>query len=174
MLYILNQAVLMKKLRRVRKALNKGFDRALIVSVIFLIYMGLTAAPTLADSDKIRTSDGVTCEQTTDTGKRVYAETYGSQGKNKNDYTQSNNNYRHYDNDVGARVGVELRFGGADRIDCNILYRYELERQKRDKILAEAEHDIRILEIQVKKKRMLDQLSSGNTGMTLTIEPLGK
>ena len=131
--------------------------------------------PVLADSDKLRTSDGVTCEQATDTGKRVYAEGYGSQGNGEDNYYNNGyNNYgQNYDDELGVKVGVEIRFGGAERIDCTVLYRYEIRKQKRDGVIADAEHEIKLLELQVKKRRMINELNSGSqSGMTLTNESL--
>ncbi|MCL9776770.1 hypothetical protein [Vibrio methylphosphonaticus] len=116
-------------------------------------------------TDRIRTSGGASCEQAVSTGKTFQVGTYGSSGVD--DQYNDGSGYDPYHNyynedDKGVYAAVTIQFGGEDRIDCTKLYRYEMLQRKREEELAQAEHELKLLQIAAEKHRLL-QMKQTNT-----------
>lgn len=91
-------------------------------------------------NDRFRMSDGTSCEQSVDTGKSFIAGVYGQEGQDDYDY-----DYGYSDSDqdeVGVYMGVQITFGGEERIDCKRLYNIALQEKEIMLQAAKAEHDI--------------------------------
>ncbi|MFA0438876.1 hypothetical protein BCU70_11980 [Vibrio sp. 10N.286.49.C2] len=110
-------------------------------------------------TDRIRTTGGATCEQAVSTGKTFQVGTYGSSGAD--DQYNDGSGYDPYHNyynedDRGVYAAVTIQFGGEDRIDCTKLYQYEMLQRKREEQLAQAEHELKLLQIEAEKHRLLN------------------
>ncbi|MDG2790874.1 hypothetical protein P7M42_07020 [Vibrio parahaemolyticus] len=91
-------------------------------------------------TDRFRMSDGTSCEQSVDTGKSFYAGIYGEQGNDDRNY---DNGYADADSDeAGVYMGVQITFGGAERIDCKRLYDIALQEKELQLAQAKAEHEL--------------------------------
>lgn len=109
------------------------------------LVLGLFATPAFAQSagfylptgvtsygqDEFRAADGTTCRSTMDGTKRIEVGAYGS-GNRSNDNSYSLPGY--YGQGNGNNAGVYGRFtmsldAAPDRMNCNILYKLELERR---------------------------------------------
>lgn len=91
-------------------------------------------------TDRFRMSDGTSCEQSVDTGKSFIAGMYGEQGQDDRDY-----DYGYSDgstDEAGVFVGVQISFGGEERIDCKRLYNIALQEKEIMLQSAKAEHEM--------------------------------
>ncbi|MFA0088003.1 hypothetical protein ACE1OE_17035 [Vibrio sp. E150_011] len=119
-------------------------------------------------TDRIRTTGGATCEQAVSTGKTFQVGTYGSSGVD--DQYNDGSGYDPYHNyynedDRGVYAAVTIQFGGEDRIDCTKLYQYEMLQRKREEQLAQAEHELKLLQIEAEKHRLL-KMKQTNTSFS--------
>ncbi len=113
-------------------------------------------------TDRIRMSDGSSCEQAVSTGKTFQVGSYGAMGNEDSDNYY--NNYYHQDQDeAGIYAAVTIQFGGEDRVDCTRLYEFELRQRNRDEELAEAEHELKLLQIEAEKYRLLKMKQANTT-----------
>lgn len=113
-------------------------------------------------TDRIRTMDGSTCEQAVSTGKTFQVGTYGAMGNEDSD-NYYNNYYHQNQDEAGIYAAVTVQFGGEDRVDCTRLYEYELRQRNRDEELANAEHELKLLQIEAEKYRLLKTKQQGTT-----------
>ncbi|WP_261818146.1 hypothetical protein [Vibrio gallicus] len=113
-------------------------------------------------TDRVRLSDGSSCEQAVSTGKTFQVGTYGATGNEDSDNYY--NNYYHQDQDeAGIYAAVTIQFGGEDRVDCTRLYEYELRQRNREEELARAEHELKLLQIEAEKYRLLKMKQTNTT-----------
>lgn len=130
--------------------------RALLTAFFFCLVAGpafaqsgsgfyLPVAPTSYGQDEFRAADGTTCRSSMDGTKRVEVGAFGSGGK------ADDNNYAlpgyTYAGNQGRTAGVYGRFSmsldaSPDRMNCNTLYKLELER--------------RALELELMKRSLVD------------------
>ncbi|MEZ9070993.1 hypothetical protein AB4086_06085 [Vibrio splendidus] len=113
-------------------------------------------------TDRIRTSEGASCEQAISTGKTVQFGTYGSTGNEDSDSYYNSYYYQNQD-EAGVYAAVTLQFGGEDRVDCRRLYEFELRERERIEELAQAEHELKLLQIEAEKYRLLKMKQSNTT-----------
>lgn len=105
-------------------------------------------------TDRVRTAAGATCEQAISTGKTFQFGTYGAQGNEDSDNYYNNYYYQNQD-EAGVYAAVTFQFGGNDRVDCTRLYEFELRDRARQEELAQAEHELKLLQIEAEKYRLL-------------------
>ncbi|ENC6722704.1 hypothetical protein [Vibrio harveyi] len=121
---------------------------ALITSASHAAYIPSFQSP--SGTDRFRTSQGATCEQAVATGKSFQLGLYGSNEDFKDDYT-----WRNYKgNDVGVYAGLQFQIGGHERVNCTHMYNLEMREMERQDKLAEAEHELRLMQIQAEKTRL--------------------
>ncbi|WP_048613082.1 hypothetical protein [Vibrio coralliirubri] len=113
-------------------------------------------------TDRVRTSEGASCEQAISTGKTVQFGTYGSTGNEDSDSYYNNYYYQNQD-EAGVYAAVTFQFGGEDRVDCRRLYEFELRERERLEELAQAEHELKLLQIEAEKYRLLKMKQSNTT-----------
>lgn len=113
-------------------------------------------------TDRIRTSDGSSCEQAVSTGKTFQVGTYGAMGNEDSD-NYYNNYYEQNQDEAGIYAAVTIQFGGEDRVDCTKLYEFELRQRNRDEQLAQAEHELKLLQIEAEKYRLLKMKQESTT-----------
>lgn len=117
--------------------------RALLIAFFFCLSAGsafaqsgsgfyLPVAPTSYGQDEFRAADGTTCRSSMDGTKRVEVGAFGSGGK-ADDSAYSLPGYAY--GNQGRNAGVYGRFSmsldaSPDRMNCNTLYRLELERRQ--------------------------------------------
>ena len=93
-------------------------------------------------SDRIRTSDGASCEQAVATGKNFVLGVYGDDGYNDSDSWSSNPSYYNQDaGEIGVYAGVSIQFGGEKRIDCSRLYDNEMQRRGIELEMMKTQHE---------------------------------
>ncbi|EDL53671.1 hypothetical protein VSAK1_25885 [Vibrio mediterranei AK1] len=143
--------------------------RITLGSAAMMISMNVLANPIPSVSnpsgtDRIRTSNGSTCEQAVSTGKTVQFGTYGSQGADDT-YSNQYDPYHNYYNedDRGIYAAVTIQFGGEDRVDCTKLYAFEMRQRKREEELAQAEHELKLLQIETEKQRLIKMKQTNTT-----------
>ncbi|NOH78657.1 hypothetical protein F0231_02770 [Vibrio sp. RE86] len=112
-------------------------------------------------TDRVRTAAGATCEQAISTGKTFQFGTYGAQGNEDSDNYYNNYYYQNQD-EAGVYAAVTFQFGGNDRVDCTRLYEFELRDRARQEELAQAEHELKLLQIEAEKYRLL-KMKQNNT-----------
>ncbi|MGF1752763.1 hypothetical protein L4C33_04100 [Vibrio makurazakiensis] len=113
-------------------------------------------------TDRVRTSEGASCEQAISTGKTFQVGTYGAKG-NENSDNYYNNYYQQNQDEAGVYAAVTLQFGGEDRVDCSRLYEFELREREREEEVAQAEHELRLLQIEAEKYRLLKMKQMNTT-----------
>ncbi|GLR74151.1 hypothetical protein [Aliivibrio sifiae] len=113
-------------------------------------------------TDRIRTSGGSSCEQAIATGKTFQVGTYGSSGNEDSD-NYYNNYYHQNQDEAGIYAAVTFQFGGEDRVDCTRLYELELRDRTREEELAQAEHELKLLQIEAEKYRLLKMKQTNTT-----------
>ncbi len=108
--------------------------------IIFLICISTFC---LSNTNRITTSDGITCENSSDAPYEF--ESYVESSKNKLEGEYSNG-FDNVDNDIST-IGMKFtyKFGEQKKLDCNRLYNLEL-REKQAKV-AELESKIKALEL---------------------------
>ena len=74
-----------------------------------------------------------------------------------------NNYYYQNQDEAGVYAAVTLQFGGEDRVDCRRLYEFELRERERLEELAQAEHELKLLQIEAEKYRLLKMKQSNTT-----------
>jgi len=117
-------------------------------------------------TDRVRTSEGASCEQAISTGKTIQFGTYGATGNEDSDnyYGGDPNNYYHQNQDeAGIYAAITFQFGGEERVDCSRLYEFELRERKREEELAQAEHELKLLQIEAEKYRLLKMKQMNTT-----------
>jgi len=112
-------------------------------------------------TDRVRTAEGATCEQAISTGKTFQFGTYGAQGNEDSDNYYNNYYYQNQD-EAGIYAAVTFQFGGNERVDCTRLYEFELRDRARQEELAQAEHELKLLQIEAEKYRLL-KMKQNNT-----------
>lgn len=125
---------------------------------LLLLSFGVIANPIPSVSnpsgtDRIRTSEGATCEQAVSTGKTFQVGTYGATGQEDSD-NYYNNYYQQNQDEAGVYASLTFQFGGEERVDCTRLYEFELRERKRQEELAQAEHELKLLQIQAETQRL--------------------
>lgn len=116
----------------------------LTASLIFIASASVQAMPSIhhstpSGSDRVRTSDGASCEQSVATGKSVVMGVYGADNDGRNDFTDDYNRYNN--NDVGLYAGIQIQFGGPDRIDCKRMYDNEMARKDIELDMLKTQHE---------------------------------
>lgn len=113
-------------------------------------------------TDRIRTSSGASCEQAVSTGKTFQVGTYGATGNEDSDNYYNNYYYQNQD-EAGIYAALTIQFGGEDRVDCTKLYEYELRQRTREEEIAQAEHELKLLQIEAEKYRLLKMKQESTT-----------
>ncbi|GAD90276.1 hypothetical protein VHA01S_038_00440 [Vibrio halioticoli NBRC 102217] len=113
-------------------------------------------------TDRIRTTDGASCEQAVSTGKTFQVGTYGAMGNEDSD-NYYNNYYEQNQDEAGIYAAVTIQFGGEDRVDCTKLYEFELRQRNREEQLAQAEHELKLLQVEAEKYRLLKMKQESTT-----------
>ena len=109
----------------------------------YLLFIILISSYNFANTNRITTSDGITCENSSDAPYEF--ESYVESSKNKLEGEYSNG-FDNVDNNIST-IGVKLtyKFGEQKKLDCNRLYNLEL-REKQAKV-EELESKIKALEL---------------------------
>lgn len=105
-----------------------------IISLLFLISLS-----TVAQADSIRTSDGISCNNSNTTPYEI------SSFVNTNDERGVNYGHPVETDDVSVGVKFSYKFGGPDRLDCNKLYKLELRTKEAQ--VKQLEEKVKLLEI---------------------------
>lgn len=104
--------------------------------------------------DRVRTSDGITCESSISPDSYVEVGFYGQKDEKDNWYNRKTHNYSNDGNDeIGVYTRLVVPLGGPKkRINCNRIYeiqveklKYELESLKREKTLREYNESLKDL-----------------------------
>lgn len=107
-------------------------------------------------TDRIRASDGSMCEQAVSTGNMVHAGVYGS-----DDNYDDRDYHRGYQrNDKGIYAGFQMQLGSKERVDCTRMYEYEMRERDRNDRLADAEYELRMMQIEAEKARLTQRGST--------------
>ncbi|GAM59372.1 hypothetical protein JCM19231_1726 [Vibrio ishigakensis] len=113
-------------------------------------------------TDRVRTSAGASCEQAVSTGKTFQVGTYGATGNEDSDNYYNNYYYQNQD-EAGIYAALTIQFGGEDRVDCTKLYEFELRQRSREEEIAQAEHELKLLQIEAEKYRLLKMKQASTT-----------
>ncbi|AXY03036.1 hypothetical protein D1115_19045 [Vibrio alfacsensis] len=141
--------------------------RNAVLGFILLISSFVNANPIPSVSnpsgtDRIRTSEGATCEQAVSTGKTFQIGTYGASGQEDSD-NYYDNYYEQNQDEAGVYAALTFQFGGEDRVDCTRLYEFELRERKRQEELAQAEHELKLMQIEAEKQRLMQMKQTQTT-----------
>ncbi|BCN26155.1 hypothetical protein [Vibrio alfacsensis] len=141
--------------------------RNAVLGFILLISSFVNANPIPSVSnpsgtDRIRTSEGATCEQAVSTGRTFQIGTYGASGQEDSD-NYYDNYYEQNQDEAGVYAALTFQFGGEDRVDCTRLYEFELRERKRQEELAQAEHELKLMQIEAEKQRLMQMKQTQTT-----------
>jgi hypothetical protein len=142
-------------------------EEKLIMLKFFAIFFGVFLVPlaivtadaapninhgSVSGSDRVRTKDGASCEQAVATGKSFTAGIYGedSDRDSRYDYGYSNS----YGNDKGVYAGIQIQFGGVERIDCTRMYNNEMHRKDIELDLMRVQHQNEMVLLQQEIERL--------------------
>lgn len=114
----------------------------------------------VSGSDRVRTSDGASCDQAISTGKSFAMGAYGSQDDSDYAYYDPMRGYGNSGNDVGVYMGVSIQFGGEDRIDCKRMYNNEIERKELELNVYKERTKLELDQLRLEKTRLLQLLSN--------------